>query len=411
MPSSETDEASKSRLERQRLRALPLGCSRPPSTGSLRRRRKVTTGAARPPETARPPSGSMYALSQSKTMYSSLSTNFNPNKSAELPQHPSDTPSCIAWSPNQNPNLLAASAWDKTVRVWEIQAGATGHPGGVPRALFTHDAPVLSCAINSDNALFAGGCDHVVKMHNLQTQQSQVLGQHDAPICKVSYIEEKRVLVTGSWDKTIRCWDGREPRPVMTFTLPGKVYAMDVKFPAAAVVCADRNVHIYDMQASSTAPAMTLPICPLRMQPRALSLFPDRRGYIVGSIEGRCAVQHLQDEGKKKNFAFKCHRVDDARGDCRIFAVNAIDFHRQFGTFITAGSDGTLAIWDKDNKHQLKKFESCNCPVTDCKFDPTGQFIAYSIGYDWHKGYSFAMPTRSPNSILVHRIGAEARKR
>ncbi len=42
----------------------------------------------------------------------------------------------------------------------------------------------------------------------------------------------------------------------------------------------------------------------------------------VGSIEGRVAVQHIDDAQQAKNFTFKCHRDNND-----IYAVNAISFH------------------------------------------------------------------------------------
>jgi hypothetical protein len=40
-----------------------------------------------------------------------------------------------------------------------------------------------------------------------------------------------------------------------------------------------------------------------------VSCFPDKTGYLIGSIEGRVAVHHVEDSvGQQKNFTFKCHR-------------------------------------------------------------------------------------------------------
>ena len=49
--------------------------------------------------------------------------------------------------------------------------------------------------------------------------------------------------------------------------------------------------------------------------PRQVSCFPDKTGYLVGSIEGRVAVHHVEDSvGQQKNFTFKCHRLAGAPG-------------------------------------------------------------------------------------------------
>jgi WD40 repeat protein len=36
----------------------------------------------------------------------------------ELPQYPTDTVSAVRWSPTSN--LLSATSWDKSVRIWEV---------------------------------------------------------------------------------------------------------------------------------------------------------------------------------------------------------------------------------------------------------------------------------------------------
>ena len=63
----------------------------------------------------------------------------------------------------------------------------------------------------------------------------------------------------------------------------------------------------------------------------------------MGSIEGRVAVQHVEDAQQSKNFTFKCHRVEND-----VYAVNDIRFHPTFHTFVTAGDDGAYNFWDKE---------------------------------------------------------------
>ena len=47
------------------------------------------------------------------------------------------------------------------------------------------------------------------------------------------------------------------------------------------------------------------------------------------------------------NFSFKCHRENppNTRDITNVFSVNAISFHPTYGTFSTAGSDGTFHFW------------------------------------------------------------------
>ena len=169
----------------------------------------------------------------------------NTNQSYEVPQGPNDTISALAWSPSFN--HLAASSWDNSVRVWEVSASGV-QIQAVPKFAWNHDAPALCVCFSKDGStVFSGGCDNQLKMKNLQSQQEQVIGKHDAPICSVFYVDEIKMIITGSWDKTVRFWNGQNPTPVMTLNQPERVYCMDIKHPLMVVGMADRKLNVYNL--------------------------------------------------------------------------------------------------------------------------------------------------------------------
>lgn len=51
------------------------------------------------------------------------------------------------------------------------------------------------------------------------------------------------------------------------------------------------------------------------------------------------------DISASMNFSFKCHRENPSTGIANVYSVNDISFHPTFGTFSTAGSDGTFHFW------------------------------------------------------------------
>ena len=57
------------------------------------------------------------------------------------------------------------------------------------------------------------------------------------------------MLVTASWDRTLRYWDLRQPNPVHTQQLPERVYAMDAQFPVLVVGLgsADRKIQVLSL--------------------------------------------------------------------------------------------------------------------------------------------------------------------
>lgn len=315
----------------------------------------------------------------------------NTNQSAVVPEPPSDSISALAWSPAGN--ILAASSWDKSVRLWEVS------PQGLRACMaYQHDAPALCCNFSKDGQkIVSGGCDNKVKMKILQTQQEQQIGQHDAPVKEAFFCDEMNMVITGSWDKTIRFWNCQQPTAVATLQLPERVYSMDVKYPLLIVACADRHLLVYNLQNIQANPQpYKSGQTALKMQTRCVTAFPDKTGYAVGSIEGRCSIAHVDDVAK--NFAFKCHRTAE-----EIFAVNCIDFHPTMGTFATGGGDGTFIFWDKENRQRLKQFNSCNYPVTAGKFNAAGNMYAYAVSYDWSKGHEANSP-QLPKGIMLHSV-------
>mmetsp|Transcript_2007 Transcript_2007/g.7184 ORF Transcript_2007/g.7184 Transcript_2007/m.7184 type:complete len:345 (+) Transcript_2007:213-1247(+) len=320
----------------------------------------------------------------------------NPNNSFEVPQPPSDGISSLAFSPTAD--LLVATSWDKKVRCWEVQQSGQS----VAKAAIDHDQPVLDCAWSGDGSVvFSGGCDKTVKMWNLQSNQQQQVAAHDAPVRHVAWVEEMKMLITGSWDKTLRYWDTRQQTPVHTQQLPDRVYAMDVKHPLLVVGCADRNVCIINLQ--NPQQIFQQIQSPLKFQTRCIATFPDKTGYLLGSVEGRVAVQYVQPELSNKNFTFKCHRTQDKPGQpAEIYSVNSISFHPQYGTFATAGADGAYNFWDKDSKQRLKAMSRCNQPITSGTFNRDGRIYAYAVSYDWSKGAENHNPQTAQNHILLH---------
>jgi mRNA export factor len=84
-----------------------------------------------------------------------------------------------------------------------------------------------------------------------------------------------------------------------------------------------------------------------------------------------------------------------------VFPVNDISFHQQYGTFSTAGGDGSIHFWDKDSKRSLKALTlpSVPTPITATSFNRNGTIFAYATGYDWHKGHEHSQQVFQSNLV------------
>jgi mRNA export factor len=103
------------------------------------------------------------------------------------------------------------------------------------------------------------------------------------------------------------------------------------------------------------------------------------------------------------NFSFRCHREPPQNSNVNVFSVNAISFHPTYGTFSTAGADGTFHFWDKDAKFRLKGYPSVGGAITSTAFNKDGKFFAYAISYDWSKGYASNNP-QYPIKVMLHPV-------
>ncbi|KAI1429130.1 Poly(A)+ RNA export protein [Xylaria sp. FL1777] len=321
---------------------------------------------------------------------------------------PEDTISDLTFSPTAD--ILAVSSWDKKVRIYQI----AGNGASEGKHIYEHDAPVLSVDFSKDgNKLVSSGADKQAKVCDLQSLQTVQVAAHDNTVRAARFFElpasNSPMLVTGSWDKTIKYWDLRSQTPVGTVTCQERVYSMDVRNSLLVVGTADRYINVINLQ-DPLKFYKTLQ-SPLKWQTRVVSCFTDASGFAIGSIEGRCAIQYVEDKDSSSNFSFKCHRDPPSGNVTQVYSVNDISFHPQHGTFSTAGSDGTFHFWDKDAKHRLKGYPTVGGSITATTFNSSGTIFAYSVGYDWSKGY-MANNQNYPNKVMLHPIqGDECKPR
>jgi mRNA export factor len=214
------------------------------------------------------------------------------------------------------------------------------------------------------------------------------------------------LLVTGSWDKTVKYWDLRQSTPIASVDCQERIYTMDVKNKLLVVGTADRYINIINLD-NPTKFYKTMQ-SPLKFQTRVLSCFTDATGFAVGSVEGRCAIQYIEEKDSGSNFSFKCHRETPPgqRDVNNIYSVNSISFHPLQGTFSTSGSDGTFHFWDKDAKHRLKGYPNVGGTISSTNFNRNGNIFAYAVSYDWSKGYS-ANTQQNPNKVMLHPVSQE----
>ncbi|KAF1955597.1 WD40 repeat-like protein [Byssothecium circinans] len=340
------------------------------------------------------------------------STTGDISKDVEVPQGlvPTDSISALKWSPKND--FLAVASWDKAVRIYEVSAGNVAGKWSIACT----EVPLCVDWSPDGTKVAAGGNQGSIFYADLTSNQAggevkPIDGwkPHSEGVKGICFFEAdgKVMLASGSWDKTVQFWDFTSTTAcVAGISCADRVYSMDTRKNLLVIATAERHIHIVNL----TKPKEIYKTIqsPLKWQTRVVSCFTDASGFAVGSIEGRCAIQYVEDKDTSLNFSFKCHRQQDpsARDVAKVYSVNAISFHPEHGTFSTAGSDGTFHFWDKDAKHRLKGYPDVGGSITATGFNKDGNIFAYAVSYDWSKGYSANTP-QYPVKLKLHPVGPE----
>ena len=194
-----------------------------------------------------------------------------------------------------------------------------------------------------------------------KTGESSASGNACSCLSSLPAEQFSNLVASASWNRQFCLWDLRASNgktPVGSLELPGKAFSMsvDLSNPQRLVVATSgRRNCIVDLRGGKPEPAIVLDReSSLKFQTRSVSFFPDGRGFALGSVEGRVGVEFLDELGvasTMKRYAFKCHRVNDT-----VYPVNCIAFHPKFkSTFATGGCDGSVVLWDGQNKKKVRR--------------------------------------------------------
>ncbi|KAL4247587.1 WD40/YVTN repeat-like-containing domain superfamily protein [Abortiporus biennis] len=336
----------------------------------------------------------------------------------ELNSPPFDSISSVRFSPS-NPSLLFVSSWDTTVRLYDVDANEQ-------KSKYDHRAAVLACCFNNDSTKgYSGGLDTGVRELDLATEKITHLGQHANTVSTMNYSKEHNVLITGSWDQTIRFWDPRTPSnspsssdPACSTTkydLPERIYTMDLVNHTLVVAMASRLFNIYDIRkmvpgGSGGNGEVQSRESSLKFMTRALACMVDGQGYATASVEGRIAVEYFDPspEAQEKKYAFKCHRQTVGDVD-HVWPVNSLAFHPIYNTFASAGSDGTVSIWDHKLKKRLRQYPKYATAVPSISFSSDGTKLAVGVSYNWDDGEEGMKQNAERPSVWIRRVGDEVK--
>ncbi|CAK4082190.1 unnamed protein product [Aphanomyces euteiches] len=307
-----------------------------------------------------------------------------PVEEIQLIPAPSDSISCVRFSPDTS-DLLLVSSWDNTLSLYDV-------PSNRLRLKAEVGNPLLSCTFGPDRTrAFSGGLHGAVAQYDLEQNSTNpnVLGSHEKGVAHVRYSQSTNQVFSGSWDGNVSGWDPKAntKAPTMQLKQSGKVYAMSFHEHLLVVGTSTKQIALYDIRRGGD-PIREME-SPLKYQIRCIKLFPDGQGFVIGSTEGRVALEYVDPD--RKGYSFRCHREKISETETYVFPINAVAFHRQFGTFATGGCDGIINVWDGENKKRINQFvkdQATKYPtsIASMDFNHDGTRLAIASSYTFEEG-------------------------
>lgn len=123
-------------------------------------------------------------------------------------------------------------------------------------------------------------------------------------------------MVTGSWDKTVRCWDPRGGTRVGTYPQPERVYSMSLVGHRLVVATAGRHITVYDLRHMQHPEQIRE--SSLKYQTRCVRCYPNGTGMLFFPCPNvsQDPWHHLCDLG------FCCHGVVCVSQNFDVFCIS-----------------------------------------------------------------------------------------
>ena len=309
----------------------------------------------------------------------------------EVNDIPSDGFSKVLF--HSNDQMVIATSWDSSVSFYNSSSLEL-------TSRLSLNAALLDCAVTEENSIVVAGLDRHVTHLSIERGEQKTLGDHDDAVRCLRYSSRLGLVVSGSWDRTVRTWDLRSATHwTGTAAVGGKVYAMALCDSLGYLVLStDRtDLAMYDLR-NMSEPIMRKE-SPLKYQTRCIEVNPNGQSYTVGSIEGRVAIEYFNSspEVQAKAYAFKCHRKEDM-GSVIVYPVNTISYNSLTGNFVTGGSDSFVNLWDGENKKRIWKLKQYPSAIASLAFGGEGRHLAIACSYMYEEG---DIPNQPPVKLFI----------
>ncbi|QFU91753.1 hypothetical protein [Amycolatopsis sp. YIM 10] len=268
-----------------------------------------------------------------------------------------------AFSPDGR--ILATSAGDATVRLWDVTARA---PIGEP--LTGHTAIVNGLAFSPDGTVLAtASYDQTVRLWDVARREpvGAPMTGHTSTVTGIAFSPGGRLLVTGGADSTLRTWDTTSRtavgEPVTGHTGPITGVALSSDGLTAATSSNDKTVRLWNL---ATRTPIGEPLTGHTNVTNGVAFSPD--GRLLASTSADKTVRLWDVAGRTPVGAPLTGHTNVTYG---------VAFSPDGRALATSGWDKTVRIWDTaSGRQQGTALTGSTSSVLNLAFSPDGSALA-----------------------------------
>ncbi|KAH8797612.1 quinon protein alcohol dehydrogenase-like superfamily [Flagelloscypha sp. PMI_526] len=225
-----------------------------------------------------------------------------------------------------------------------------------------HGSRVTSVAFSPNGRrVVSGSYDKTVRFWDGEpSSQLRRLNGHEYPVSSVTFSPDGKRVVSGSYDATARIWDAESGEQLRKLDARGfPVNSVTFSSDSKRIISGSDKMRIWDAESGKSL---------LKLNSSAHSVIsvafsPDGKAVVSGACDS--SVQIWDTESGKMLLKLEGHGS----------RVNSVAFSPD-GKFVVSGSDDTtIRIWDAGSGKRLQRLNRHGLPVTSVAFSPNGKTV------------------------------------